>query len=240
MKPRRGRRIGLVIFGSDRGLCGGFNSGLIEEAERFAEQRPSRPLGVVSVGKVVNRKAHRAGFAVDRFYRQPPRTGQQALVEDILEWVTAAFTGGGYAEVHLLYARYVSALRQVTTVERLLPAGVPSSLPAPAATVGPGGKPPGGPARSPVFEPSPNAMLALLLPEILKRSVQRALLHSVASENAARQTAMLRATENADAILSDLVRRYRRTRQESITREMLELAGGGLQPAAGGSALAPL
>lgn len=217
--------VGLVVFGADRGLCGGFTSELIQEIERFTSTRPaeSEQLRLVLMGKVLDRRARRAGFRVARSFRQASvayvgadagqaRTTARKEVAEVAALVVEDFLSGKLSEVHVLYSRFVSALRQKPVVERLLPISLPAD---PLPSLG---------AAS--LEPAAEEILAQVLPEFLDQFIFDAFLNSLGSENAARQLAMNRATENAAELLEGLIVGYRRLRQDSITTEMLELFGG--------------
>jgi len=184
--------------------------------QRFVAGRGADAVDVVVVGKVLARRLRRVGRRLHRFFPQPgrqPAAGGGDGLPALVGAVTDGFLAGTFREVHLLYFRFVTRLRQTAAIERLLPVPWP-----PAA-------PPAG--RWYAFEPLPETILARVLPEFVGRSVEAALLHSVASEDAARQTAMSRASENANGIIRGLMVAYRRLRQESITTEMIEIAGGG-------------
>jgi F-type H+-transporting ATPase subunit gamma len=227
-----GRR-SIIVFGSDRGLCGGYNSRILETLERFVGRDAVKDTALAVVGKVVGRRIRRFGLTIDRFFNLParrttpgpadsdtaPKT-RSDLVRDLTTWATDSFLKDGVDEVFLLYTRFDSSLVQVPTIKRMLP------LPLSETQVS------GKPARKPgalataSFEPAPDIILGRLLPEFLRQMVDDAYLNSIASENAMRQAAMSRASENAGRMLGDLGQQYRRLRQESITTEMIELAGG--------------
>lgn len=207
-----GPHCGMIVFGSDKGLCGGYNRMLMEALQEFASKRRGTPLRLIIVGRVIARRARRMGLVVTRFFAQPSRKGRSKQVDAITDLACSMFRPVDSGAVYLLYTRFLTAWRQRPVLEKLLPVELsrPESGPLPAAE----------------FEPDPCTLLQTLVPEVVRQSVDHAFLNSVASENAARQTAMSRASENASELLSDLSRTYRRLRQESITTEMLELAGG--------------
>ena len=205
---------GMVIFGSERGLCGGFNYGLLGQLEAFLSERGEQPVHVRTVGKVIGRRVRKLAVIVDSAVGQPLRDRREETIDALADAVAEDLTAGRLADVHLLYARSVSPLRQEPVLERLLP----------FERVEEGGAAP----RPGLFEPEPGKILRELLPEFLRQALDQAFLHSLTAEDAARQSAMSRATENAGRIAEDLRRQYSRLRQESITTEMIELAGGGM------------
>lgn len=208
-----GGTIHLLCFGSERGLCGGFNNILLEHVRRFIEQHRATEVRLTVLGTMLTRKLRRAGIRVERSVSYPTRAERTAVLEQLAENCLTGFRTGTYREVHLLFMRFVSALQQVPMLIQLLPlhAGKPT-------------------ARGNIqfsWEPSPAEIVAELLPLHVRQQLQMAFLHSATAENAARQTAMNRATSNAGQLLVEFRIAYCRLRQESITSEMLELVRGG-------------
>lgn len=203
----------VVVFGSDRGLCGAFNTLLMDALGDFVAHHASGNVHIVAVGKVIARRCRRAQFKVLRAALQPARNARADLLDSLTDELTDAFLRRRFGGVFLLYANFVTALRQEAALVPLLP--VEAVLPRANAS------------RGFAFEPQADELLGRLVAEYVRQSVDFAFLSSLASENAARQEAMGRATDNAGEILSDLTLRYSRLRQESITTEMIELSGGG-------------
>jgi F-type H+-transporting ATPase subunit gamma len=187
------------------------------------------------MGKIVNRRALHHEYRVDHFTTQPARRSSvgegdathHALPPEIAQMaslVTDLFLKGTVGEIHILYSKFISPLRQEPVVERLLPADL-SATPIQRVPASRGG----GALVGAIFEPAPQAILELLMPEYVRRRIYNAFLNSVASETGARQSAMRRATENAEEMLDELTREYSRLRQEGITGEMIELAAGSMK-----------
>ena len=207
------KRLALLVFGADRGLCGSFNTDLMAELSRFVTRHASTDVRLIVMGTVVERRACRRGLTVDRVYPQPASGERVAVIEEITNSVIRDFLDGTYDEVHVLYSRFAPALQQVPLVEQLLPTLFGSRDTA---------------LDHVEFEPSPDDVLSKLLPEFVHQSIDHAFLNSIGAENAARQTAMSRAARNAGDMIGELTRQHSHMRQESITTEMLELAGGGV------------
>jgi len=202
----------LIVFGADRGLCGGFNAALMTAVSTFVAAQPGRRVDLFAVGKIVARRARRQGFTVAESFSQPGRNEHAPLIDRLTGMVTEAFTGGRYDEVHVLYARFASGLAQEPVTERVLPAALDGGTGLRAAAT--------------IFEPDAAALLRRLILEFVRQIIDHAYLNSVACENAARQVAMNRASENAGEMLRSLLGSYRRLRQETITSEMLDIIGG--------------
>ncbi len=201
-----GDGIGLIVCGADRGLCGGFNTGLMNEAAHFRAAHAPREVTLFMRGKVVHRRALRLQWS-----------GVQAVqdIDDVITRMMEAFLERSVAEVHVLYWKHLGGIRQELHLERILPTPFTEHATGARAAL-----------DADMLEPSPRAIIDRLLPEYVRRNVHNAYFNSMAAENAARQASMARATENAGELITDLSRQYSRLRQESITGEMLELGAG--------------
>jgi len=198
----------LVVFGADRGLCGPFNTILMNRTAEFRRQHANRTVHLFMRGKVVYRRAKR---------KEWPHVSAVENIDAIVDAVMKAFLMGQCKEVHVLYWKYMGGIRQEVRQELLLPMPVEWHF---GGDKSPADMDPG------MIEPSPQVLLNRLLPEYVRRTVHNCFYHSMAAENAARQMSMSRATDNAGDLINELTRQYSRLRQESITTEMLELVAG--------------
>ncbi len=205
----------LVIITADKGLCGAFNSNILRASLAFLREQGETSVTLVVVGK----KAR-------DFYRRRPYTIKSEMLGffDHLAYSHAQELAGGLMqeyladevdEVHLIYNEFRSVTVQRVKREQLLPIE-----PAAAAEGQEGG---GGDY---IYEPSPGAILAALLPRHVTTQVYRALMESVAGEYGARMTAMEAATKNAKEMIGVLTIQYNKARQERITKELLDIVGG--------------
>jgi len=208
---RPAAREALVLFTSDRGLCGSFNANLIRRAHQFLKERPAQQSYLVAVGK----KGH------DHFKSRPYPLGQVfqdwqgnlnfERVRQMTRYLTELFVSGQVDRVHLLYTQFISTVSYRVTFEPFLPITPPSGT-APSADY--------------IFEPDANTLYGRLLPSFALTRVQIALAESLASEHGARMFAMSNATANAKEMIESLTLQYNKARQASITKEMLEIVGG--------------
>jgi len=202
-------RVMLIVLTSDRGLCGGFNTNLLRQAEKFLKiPERSTVLGLVG----------RKGYD---FYKRRPNeivehvtttgTVPIELAREIVARAAARFMNEEVDAIYLLFSRFRSAISQVPTVERLLP------IEAPAANDEP---------REYVFEPTRDAVIEDILPRYVEVKVFQAVLESIASEHGARMTAMESASKNASDMIERLTLEMNRARQATITKELMEIVGG--------------
>jgi len=211
--PAEERRVHLLVVTADRGLCGGYNSNLIKAAEAFLQERASQEVELTLVG--------RRGF--DHFKKRPVRIVDQhinlfggpsrALAEELGQKLAAQYSAGETDGVYVLYSRFRSALSQVPTVIKLLPISS-------EAVSG------DQPALDYLYEPEAKTLLERLLKQYINTLIQSAFLEAVASEHAARMTAMDSATSNASEMISRLTLQMNRARQAAITKELMEIVSG--------------
>jgi F-type H+-transporting ATPase subunit gamma len=141
--------------------------------------------------------------------------------------ITDAYLGGTVSEVHLVYARYISVSRNIPTAIRLLP--IESGT---GALAGGQGESTGDGARATTFneeyelEPSPEALLELLLPRYFQTVLFQASIENFTAENASRMVAMENATKAAGDMIKALTLQYNKARQAGITLELLDIVGG--------------
>jgi F-type H+-transporting ATPase subunit gamma len=211
MRRRPVQAIDIILITPDRGLCGGLPAGLNRHTASFiVEQQLSARF--ICIGRKGRDFFYRAGMEVvaefiglgDYPSYEDVRPAARVVMEDYIH--------GLADEVYLSYALFVSTAVQRPQVFKLLPVEPPEE----AATW----------AVDYIYEPSRDDIMAELLPRYVERQLYEAVLESVASEQSARMVAMRNATDNANDMIRELTLTYNKARQESITKELLELTGG--------------
>src|ERR671923_693131 len=213
LKAREEKKIHLLLFTSDRGLCGGYNANLIRAAEAFIRREGAgKEIHLVLIGrKRADYFRRRRAQIADRhinIFATPTGELAAAVTEKAIE----RFVNGETDAVYILYSHFRSALSQVPTLEKLLPVALSEAANADQLT-------------EYLYEPSIEALLASLLPRVAEVAILRALLEATASEHGARMTAMDSATSNASKMMGTLTLQMNRARQASITRELMEIVG---------------
>jgi len=213
LRAREEKKIHVLLFTSDRGLCGGYNANLIRAAEAFIRREGAgKEINLVLVGrKGVDHFRRRRATIADR-YINILATPAEELAAAVAEKAVERFVNGETDAVYIVYSRFRSALLQVPTVEKLLPVALPETESTEQPT-------------EYLYEPSVEAILASLLPKVAEVAIFRALLEATASEHGARMTAMDSATSNASKMMGTLTLQMNRARQASITRELMEIVG---------------
>ena len=215
LQPREEKKIQLVLFTSDRGLCGGYNANLIRAAEAFMRKNAGdKEIEITLVGrKGADHYRRRRANIVDRYIGILAKPADE-LAAEIAQKLTARFIAGDTDAVYILYSSFRSALSQVPTLEKLLPVALAETSESEVQQ-----------QTEYLYEPGVHELLASLLPRITDVALQRALLEATASEHGARMTAMDSATTNASKMMGSLTLQMNRARQASITRELMEIVG---------------
>ena len=204
----------LVIITADKGLCGAFNSNILRASLAFLREQGQTDVTLVVVGKKARDFYRRRQWEVKSemlgFFDQLAYSHAQELAGQLIQ----SYLAQDVDEVHLLYNEFRSVAVQRVKREQLLPIA--------SETAGDGQ----GVTGDYIYEPSPEGILAALLPRHVTTQVYRALMESVAGEHGARMTAMESATKNAKEMIDVLTIQYNKARQERITKELLDIVGG--------------
>jgi len=219
------KRVVILVIGSNRGLAGGYNGGVLRKAqERLREMQTA---GIAFDVEVAGKKPI-AFLKYQRFPRQAEYTQFEDKptfdqVAPIADKYIEAYVTGHVDQVQVAYMKFVNAARQMPMVETLLP----------LASVAPGEpkkpKPGTAPAQTSVdyeFIPSASEILEAIVPVAFKQRLFKCFLDAAVSEQIARRVAMKAATENAGDLIKALSQQYNRARQAKITKEISELIGG--------------
>jgi F-type H+-transporting ATPase subunit gamma len=212
-----------VVITADRGLCGGYNSGVqrAAEGEVKADVLAGEDYTIIPVGKKADGyfrfRGYTLGKAFSGFSAQPSYEDAREIGEHVID----LFVTGQVDRVELVYTRFVSSGSQEVVLRPL----VPLSADTVAGGDGKAGSTDGS-GGDYEFEPDPETILDTLLPRYVEARVYAALLNAAASEHAYRQRAMKSATDNADELIKSLSRIMNRARQDSITTEIMEIVGG--------------
>jgi F-type H+-transporting ATPase subunit gamma len=208
----------LLVLTSNRGLCGGYNAAILREASTQIQR--TRAEGVQLHLEVSGKRGIASyryqGIQAEHTYTQFEDKPAFEEVEVLANRYIADYISGRVDRVDVAYTKFVSASRQVSVVETLLP--LSTTAPAQAA-----------PTASGVeyeFLPGAKEILEEILPISFKIRLFKCFLDAAVSEQIARRVAMKSATENAAEMIKDLTREYNRARQSQITSEIAEIIGG--------------
>jgi len=203
------QKVVYVVITSDGGLCGGYNANLIRKTSGLIAETPQE-VKLVTVGRK-GRDFFRRGkieFLAEFVALGDAPSYNQA--KEIAQEVVRIYEQGEADEVYIMYTEFVSAINSKPTQVKLLPIE----------------KPEGKKGKEYIFEPSPDEILASLLPKYVETQIFRSILEGKASEQGARMTAMTSATDNARDMIDRLTLIMNRARQAAITKEISEIVGG--------------
>ncbi len=209
----------VVLFTSDRGLCGAYNTNALRTAMAFAKDQTA-PVKFVAVGRKGRDLLLRRRFSVSAEFTNLPAYPTYADVSAIGRLLLDDYREGRADKVYLCYTRFVNALRQEPTIQQLLPLD-PST-----AGEAAGGVESHATLAAYSYEPAREELLNVIVPRFAQLQVYQALLESLASEHSARMAAMRSATDNAKDLLGQLQLSYNKARQLSITSDILDIVGG--------------
>jgi len=213
----------ILIITGDRGLCGAYNHNILQRVTRFTELR-GLPVRYVTVGQVGRDTLWRVGADIVAEFTGLPAVPGLVDVSAIARAAIDEFLEGRVDEVYLAYTDFVNLLTQRPVVRLLLPL-CPVDPDSEVLEVCQIDTAPAQGAEY-IYEPDASTILTEILPRFTELQVYEAVLESHASEHAARMVAMRNATDNAADLAEDLTLDYNKARQRSITREILDIAGG--------------
>jgi F-type H+-transporting ATPase subunit gamma len=241
------KTIGIVLITSNRGLCGGFNSNLInkvhESIKKHHHQKDDSAISaeIILTGKKGAAIHKRYGHNITAEFPKLDLAGEVKEILPIAKLVIDDYLSGRYDKVMVAYTDFVNAGKQVSRVKQLLPINITDQEEYLGIV--------GGDSRvgvdqelleikegahlsdenfvyEYVFEPGPRVVLDAMIPRLIEVQLYQALLESNASEHSARMNAMHQATEAASDMISELTLYYNKARQASITAEIAEISAG--------------
>ena len=211
LEKRETSRIAIVHITSDKGLCGGLNANMNRLTANFVMEK-SVPVTLVAVGHKGVDYMHRSRHDIRAEFTK--LSDRPTLLETlpISHIIIDDYINGHVDLVYLAYSRFITTLSQSPTLEPLLPVQ-PTIIPKTETT-------------EYIYEPNHRFVLNALLPRFVEMKIYHAILESIASEQSARMVAMRNATESANEFVEDLTLTLNKARQEMITKELLDIAGG--------------
>lgn len=212
------KKVLLIVFTSNRGLCGPFNSNVIKATkvhiqEHYADLAKQGNVEIMCIGKKGGDQLRKQKYNVietnTEIYDELTFDNMSVIANRLMQ----AYSSKEYDKIEVVYNRFRNAAVQDLTIEQFLPitAAVEgeSSLQADY-----------------LFEPGKKEIVEQLIPKTLRTQLYKSILDSFASEHGARMTAMHQATDNAQELLRDLRLSYNKARQAAITKELLEIVSG--------------
>ena len=211
------KKVLVVIIGSDKGLCGSFNSNVLKRFSSFNSDSGinSNAISVLPLGKKTYDFFKKNNFnLIDKYWNMLNGFNYENASE-IFNFIVGSYVNSEFDKVVIIYNEFKNVAVQKSVVEDLLP--ISKSMK---------GQNENNKNFNFIFEPNKAKIIEKLIPQTLKTQLLKAVLESNASEQGSRMTAMSQATDNAGELLKELKLTYNRTRQAAITKEILEIVGG--------------
>jgi F-type H+-transporting ATPase subunit gamma len=213
-------RVMLISITGNRGLCGGYNTNVIDETIKFKKKLSIEEGKEVLLYVMGKKGINYFKFAKETMYKSMPNPEDKISFADAVafgEELINQFVSGEVDEVYVAYTRIVSSASQKPAIIRLLPISTEQH-----EIIDKGSEF----KRDYVFEPNPYEVLSSLLPLYVKVKLYTCILESGFSEQFARRVAMKNATDAATDMVRELTIKYNRVRQAKITNEIAEIVGG--------------
>jgi F-type H+-transporting ATPase subunit gamma len=207
----------VILITSNKGLCGVFNAGITRMALEWVKKERTQALAnnqvkFFTVGKKGHDVLSRLNFDIigreDNLIQKPSYDFTAFFVQELVK----KFSTREFVEIVVFYNSFRNAASQQPKVETFLPIKMPDTTDSKPVDF--------------ILEPSPEHILEELAPKMLEIRMHKVILDSIASEHGARMTAMHKATDNASELINTLKLNYNKARQDSITKEILEIVSG--------------
>jgi F-type H+-transporting ATPase subunit gamma len=211
----------VVLITGDRGLAGPYITNVVRFTLQHFRKYPV-PVRYITVGRKGRDLMIRLHQPIIAEFSNLPAAPSFSDVSAIGRVAVEEFLLNHCDEVYLIYTDYINMARQVPNIKKLLPIEVGGREERVMAF----SQPSRGPAAAYIYEPDQSAILDEIIPRFTALQVYQAILESLASEHAARMVAMKNATDSATALSGALQLEYNKARQQTITNEMLDIAGG--------------
>ena len=218
LEERKINKVLLIVVGSDKGLCGSFNSSVIKYTNQLIESDykkhyENKKLTILPIGKKMFDHYKKRNFLIlDKFWSILKKSSYDD-VTGISNFLMNEFILENYDKIDIIFNEFKNVAVQNTMTSTFLPVNEENDDEDKNDT-------------NYIFEPNQKDILNKLIPKALTANLFKTILESNASELGARMTAMSQATDNATELLKELKLSYNRSRQAAITKEILEIVGG--------------
>lgn len=217
-KPKEERKTGFVVITGDKGLAGAYNHNVLKLAESYLARKQDSTLFLI--GQMGRHYFEKKNIPIDAEFMYTAQDPTLDRAQDICDTLVDLYERGALDEIYLVFTHSYSAMRMEPEIIKLLPLDR-------AMLSARRGLSEADQYRDVVrYEPSPEAVLDVLVPGVIRGYIFAALMESFCSEQSSRMSAMDSASESARDMLKTLSLEFNRARQGAITQEITEIAGG--------------
>ena len=199
----------VIVIGGDRGMAGGYNSNVFKTVKNLSE---GKNVCVFPIGKKATEHYRKSDFEI--FEEKYTETDDVKISDchSIAKLLTDEFKKGSFGTLLVVYTKFVSMLTQEPQVKEILPLSEDRTEK--------------GKGKLTIYEPSAESVFESIVPQYIAGILYSTICEALASEYAARRTAMESASKNAQSMIDDLTLEFNRARQASITQEITEIVSG--------------
>lgn len=218
-------KILILLITSDKGLCGAYNTNIIQHTLKFIRENSQKEIKLHLLGRKGFVRFQNKPYKIEKYYNETVEqlSLSSLQIEDnkiteIAGKLIKDFEENVFDEIYLFFTKSKTVMKSIPSKLRLLPIASGDSTsekPEEKKLLG-----------YHILEPSSEAIFSNLLPKYIETQLRQAIFESLTAEFAARRVAMIAASENAEDIIGELTRTYNRARQEAITKELLEVVSG--------------
>jgi F-type H+-transporting ATPase subunit gamma len=211
------KKIELLHFSADRGLCGSFNVNTFSKAEKWIKEQGDAgyDCSITVVGRKGRDYFNKRAYNITNSHVQVYQTADINYINQMTNEFIERYMSDDIDELYMIYTRFINMAKQEPTVVKLLPVEPPQSEEDSEKA-----------SSEYLCEPSAESLLIELLPKHISVQILNAFLQNQVSEEAARMAAMDNATKNCKEMVEDLTLIYNKARQASITAELMDIVGG--------------
>ena len=206
--------IKLILITADKGLCGAYNNNIIQTTVKFTKENTGKTIRLIHIGKKGNLYFSKGGYSIEKYYPENVEKFGYNQVKTLASQLIGGYGAGEFGQLYIFFTKFNTTMQYSPMSIRLLPIEK-SAIKTKVITKG-----------EYIFEPSAEQIIEHLFPKYIETQIYQCILESLTSEYAARRVAMISATENAGEMIDELTRSYNKARQETITRELLEIVSG--------------
>lgn len=221
LKENGASKVGVLVISTDKGLCGALNTNIFRVLQSV-EVLKNKETVIYTVGKKGRDFSVRTNKGLEADFENTEKVSFPRAVK-VRKFLTSSFLNNEVGEIYLLYPHFISTLRQEPRFIKLLPINTQELANSLSPTSDQEAQ-----VSDFFFEPNKEELLDYALTHLIDSQIYQALLELKASEHSARMMAMQSATDNASELVADLTLTYNQLRQESITKELLEITTAGV------------
>jgi F-type H+-transporting ATPase subunit gamma len=224
-------RVTLVVFTSNRGLCGAFNANVVKQVVKYRSDHPEVQIDCITIGKKGAAMLGAFGITVSQAYEKRDSAKDDSSVTDLAAYLHQQFASGQTDQIFVAYTDYKSAIEQFPVMQRLYPILSTDEMEQHIDDLEMRSIKPEKLVEAPtqvdyLYEPTGERLLSYIIPRIAQVQLYQALLESNASEHSSRMVAMKNASEAAGEMAQELTLAFNRERQAGITKEIAEITAG--------------